>query len=97
MNYKELLATPGKDYLLWASPMMNMNIYSWASLMIKVRHRRDAKRRVYGERSSLEEHMNTFIMQPNQDFAFSTIPNLQSAFIFHSFSQGERDEVIALH
>ena len=28
--------------------------YSWASLMIKVRHRRDAKRRVYDELSSLD-------------------------------------------
>ena len=38
--------------------------------MINVRHRRDAKRRVYGELSSLEEPMNKLIMQSNPDFSF---------------------------
>ena len=38
--------------------------------MIKVRHRRDTNRRVYGELSSLEEPMNKFIMQLNPDCVF---------------------------
>ena len=63
--------------------------------MIKVCHRQDAKSQVYGELSSLEEPMNTFIMQPNTDFAFATII-LQCAFTFHPFLQGEHDKVIAL-
>ena len=33
--------------------------------MMKVRHGRDAKRRVYDELSSLDETMNKFIMQLN--------------------------------
>ena len=61
-----------------------VNICSWASPMIKVCHRQDAKSQVYGELSSLEEPMNTFIMQPNTDFAFATII-LQCAFTFHPF------------
>ena len=38
--------------------------------MIKVRHKLDAKRRVYGELSSLEETMNNFTMQPNPECVF---------------------------
>ena len=49
-----------------------VNIYSWASPMIKVRHGRDAKRRVYDELLSLEEPMNKFIMQLDNFQAFQS-------------------------
>ena len=83
-------------------PLWNMafrlhgNIHSWASPMIKVRHRPDEKRRVYGELSSLEEPMNILIIQSNPDCDFSAFIFL-SAFNFHSFSQRKRDKVIALN
>ena len=55
-------------------------MYSWASPMIKVCHRRDAKRRVL--RIEFAKPVNKFIMQRNPDFVFRLLfPRVHSPSI----------------
>ena len=53
-----------------SSPTRRYTGIFMASPMIKNRHKRDAKRRVYGQLSSLEEPINKLIMQLNPDGVF---------------------------
>ena len=62
--------------------------------MIKVRHRRDAKRLVYDELSSLEEPMNKFIMQLNPDCDFSAFLSRVHSPSIHF---GKEDEIRSMH